>query len=309
MPNSRKFLLGLALALAVSACQPNSNNAAPATVAAPAQPAASAAPAVESVDPSPALLIVDGKPITEAAVQHFLAQLGRPPHPDPERARQIVVDELVKRALMAKYALDHKLDQDINVYLTLQRSREQVLMSAARQDFLKHAPEITEKQVRARYDEEIAKSHKTEYRAQHILTDTEEQALAAIADLKKGKKFEDVAKARSKDTNKDKGGELGWIRQDSVPPEFFAALTQLNKGQFTQTPVQTSFGWHVIKVMDTRELTPVPYEKIKGRVRALLQQEYVEAKANELRAAAVIQTVPQAPAEPAPAQPAADGKK
>jgi len=304
-----KLLIGAGCALALAACQPNTDGtaAAPAKPAA-ATPAAAPAPAAAAIDTSPALLIVNGQPITEAAVENFLAQLGRPPHPDPDRARQIVIDELVKRMLMAQYAVDHKLDRNPNVYLAIQRNREQVLLSATRQEFLKDAPEITDKQVHARYDQEIAKSHKTEYRAQHILTETEEQAIAAINDLKKGKKFEDVAKARSRDTNKDKGGELGWVRQDSVPPEFFAAITQLGKGQYTQTPVQTSFGWHVIRVEDTRELSPVPYEKIKARVRALLQQEYVEAKANELRAAAVIQTVPQA----APAQqaaPAADAGK
>lgn len=270
MPRRSTVAMSLALAAGLTACQPP-------------------APSAPVVDTTKAIVTVNDEAITEGEIDHFL-KFNRPPIKDNERAKELALDTMIGRALLSQYAVDSALDQEVDVHLMLARQREEVLIAAARRHILKNSPEIKEEEVKARYDKEIEQTHKTEYQAQHIMVKTEADAQALIADLKKGQKFSEVAKTKSKDASTaEKGGELGWVRQGAVVDEFFAAVSNLKKGEFTQAPVRTSFGWHIIKLKDTRKLSVAPYEKVRGDVVNMLQNQRISQKVVELRKTAKIQ--------------------
>jgi peptidyl-prolyl cis-trans isomerase C len=242
-----------------------------------------------TVDTSKPAAVINGEPITEARLDFLLKRVGQPDQPNGEKQRQLVLDQMIKRELMTQYALKNKLDQDLDVYLALQEQRESVLVSAAERSMLKELPEITDEQLKARYDKEVAAVSKTEYHPAHIVVETEDEAKQIIADIKKGKDFAALAKARSKGATKDKGGDLGWLQEGTVVPEFFAALGQLKDGEITQTPVKTQFGWHVIKLLESRPVSIPPFEKLKGQIKRLMQREALEARLAELKAQAKIE--------------------
>jgi peptidyl-prolyl cis-trans isomerase C len=261
--------LGLAATVAISACQK------------PATPVA--------IDTSKPVATVNGTPITEAQLDFLLKRVHQPNQNDSDKQRAMVLDQMVKRELLAQYALKQKLDQDLDTHLALEEQRESVLVGAAERNILKQLPEITDDQLKARYEKEVAAVSKTEYHAAHIVVETEDEAKQVIADLNSGKDFAAEAKAKSKGATKDKGGDLGWLQQGTVVPEFFAALTKMKKGEITQTPVKTRFGWHVIKLLDSRPVSIPPFEKLKGQIKRLMQQEALEAKVDELKAQAKIE--------------------
>jgi len=216
----------------------------------------------DPVDTSAVLATVNGEPITQAAVDNLIAQLPRPVHSDPEKARQLIMEEL---------------------------QREAVLVGAARRQILEGAPVITDEQLRERYEQEVEHGPKQEYRVRHIIVDSEDAARDIIAQLGKGADFAALAHERSTGPSKDEGGDLGWLGPGMVVPEFFAAVQTLKAGEYTRTPVHTSFGWHVIKVEETRPLTPAPFEQVKEKIQTMLRQQQFEEKIEELRARADVE--------------------
>lgn len=145
--------------------------------------------------------------------------------------------------------------------------------------FRKHVVDaITPEEVKARYDKEIAAlPQEEEVSARHILVATEEEAKAVIAELDGGKAFADVAKEKSTDSNKDAGGDLGWFGKGRMVPEFEAAAFALEKGAYTKTPVQTQFGFHVIKLEDKRIAPPPAFDLVEQQVRQLVMRDkYIE---------------------------------
>jgi peptidyl-prolyl cis-trans isomerase C len=141
--------------------------------------------------------------------------------------------------------------------------------------FRKHVVEATTtEEVKARYDKELAGIPKQqEVHARHILVKTEDEAKAVIADLDKGKDFAEIAKAKSQDSNKDDGGDLGWFGPGRMVPEFEEAAFALEKGTYTKTPVKTQFGFHVIKVEEKRDAPPPPFEQVEDQVKQLVMRD------------------------------------
>ncbi|MFN7102576.1 MAG: peptidylprolyl isomerase [Pseudorhizobium sp.] len=133
---------------------------------------------------------------------------------------------------------------------------------------------VTDEEVRARYDTEIAALPKQEeVNARHILVKTEEEATAVIAELDAGGDFAEIAKVKSEDSNKSEGGDLGWFGQGRMVPEFEAAAFALEKGAYTKTPVQSQFGFHVIKLEDRRDVQPPAYEEVEPQIRQLVMRD------------------------------------
>ena len=148
---------------------------------------------------------------------------------------------------------------------------------------------ITDAQIKAAYEAQKAKVGSKEYRARHILVEKEDEAKAITEQLKKGARFEDLAKG-SKDTGSAKnGGDLDWAAPDSYVKPFSEALIKLNKGQVTEVPVQTQFGWHVIRLDDVRDTQFPPLEQVTPQIREGLQQQRVQAYVETLRKSAKIQ--------------------
>jgi len=289
----RVMLISAAAVAALAACDQQaaapSNTQTTAPAATPATPPAAKAEPEKVIDTSKVLIHVNDDAVTLKALEHFMAQLGRPIHPDPDRAKDLALTEMVKRLLLAQYAKDNHLDEELDVYLTLQRQEEQVLIAAARRAILKDAPPITDEELKERYEKECAEAHKFEYQVQHILVESQEEADKLIADLGKGADFTELAKKHYKGTSREQGGELGWVREGQVVPEFFAAMSNLEKGKYTKVPVRTQFGWHVIRVNDIHKLKTLPFEKVREQVLQAVQAERVEEKISELRSKAKVQ--------------------
>jgi peptidyl-prolyl cis-trans isomerase C len=166
--------------------------------------------------------------------------------------------------------------------------RQQVIVNAYRADFLKTHP-VTDAQVKAEYDRIKSSMGDKEYKARHILVDKEPDATEIIAKLKRGEKFEDLAKASKDPGSKDRGGELDWNSPAGYVKPFSDAMVKLDKGKYTEAPVQTQFGWHVIRVDDVRPTKFPGLDEVKGQVTERLQQQALEKNLADLRAKAKIE--------------------
>lgn len=233
------------------------------------------------------IAVVNGKAVPKARVDALIKTAVKPGQQVPpdleQRARDVVVmqeiftQEAERRGLAAS--------PDFKQQMELQRSR--VLLELLRQDFEKKNP-VTEAEAKAEYDKVKAEAGSgTEYHARHILVDKEEDAKAIIADIQKGAKFEDLAKSKSKDPGSaQNGGDLDWASPSSYVPEFSDAMTKLKKGEMTTTPVKSQFGWHIIKLEDTREQKFPEFAEVKPQIEQRLQQQKLQKFQEELKAKA-----------------------
>jgi len=147
---------------------------------------------------------------------------------------------------------------------------------------------VTDEAIKAEYEKMVSGPGGTEYKARHILVKTEGEAKTVIEKLKKGEKFEELAKTYSTGPSKTKGGDLGWFSPNQMVPPFSAAVVALKKGEYTTTPVKTQFGWHVILLEDSRKKTPPAFESVKARIRSSLQMQEIQKHIEELRKNATI---------------------
>ena len=249
-------------------------------------PAASDKPAAAA---SPAVATVDGTPISRADYDFYTKRLlqGRPATElTPEQKNQIL-DEMISMQLMASQAVKDGLEKDPDVSTSLQVLRQRILADGESQKYLKDK-EPTDAELHAEYDTAVAGLDKTEYHARHILVPTKEAAEAAIKKIKGGAKFDEVAKTESTDSSKASGGDLGWFTLARMAKPFGDAVKTLKKGEMTQVPVQTQFGWHVIKLEDTRESPPPPFEQVKQQVAQGVMQKKLAAYVDGLKKTAKI---------------------
>jgi len=208
--------------------------------------------------------------------------------------------------LLAEAGKKEKLSEDPDVKRRVQKVEDDIIGRTYITRYLKSA--MTEERIKQRY-EQFIKERKPEdsVHAYHILVKTEEEAKAIIAQLKTGADFQALAKEKSIDPSaKQNGGDLDWFVKEEMVPEFSEAAFKLQKGQYTETPVKTQFGYHVILVVDRGPAPPPPFEKVREELTRQLQSELIEAKLDELRSAAKVETFqpdgsPNPPVEPAPA--------
>jgi peptidyl-prolyl cis-trans isomerase C len=155
-------------------------------------------------------------------------------------------------------------------------------------DELKKSP-VTDAQVQAEYDKQKAAAGQKEYRVRHILVEKEDDAKGIIEKLKKGEKFEELAKVSKDPGSAAKGGELDWAGPDAYVKPFSEAMMKLEKGKFTEQPVQSQFGWHVIQLEDVRDAQFPPLTQVNAQIRESLQQKRVQAFVEDLRKKAKVQ--------------------
>jgi len=230
---------------------------------------------------------VNGTAIPTAKADAMLKELAGQGQADSPELRNMIKDRLITFELMAQEAGKLGLAKQPEVANQLEFARQNVLMRAFLQDFVKKNP-VTDAEVKAEYDRVKAERTGKEYHARHILLKTEAEAKAVIAKLKGGAKFEELAKQSLDASNKDKGGELDWAAQDAYVPEFSKAMAALDKGKTSETPVQTQFGWHVIRVDDVREAQFPAIEQIKPQIQEGLQRQRVDKMLADLRSKAKI---------------------
>lgn len=289
MPSSprRASLIRLSLAALLSASAvfaANAQDAKPAEA-----PAAAAQPAPKPA-PDTVLAVVNGQPITEAdldlAIDDLDQQFARLPE---EQKRAAALSAVIEIRLMAADATAKGIDKDADMQRRLAFLQQRALHAAVIDKEVQ--AKITDEEIRARYDKEIAgQTAENEVRARHILVKTKEEADAIIKELDAGKKFEDIAKDKSTDPGSGaNGGDLGYFSAGQMVPEFEKAAFDLAPGTYTKTPVQTQFGFHIIKVEDKRAKQPPAFDEVKDQVRSLVLRDKYLAFIKGLREAAKIQ--------------------
>lgn len=295
---SRVLLIG-ACALTLAACGPKDaakKDAAPATTAA-------AASSNDSVAAT-----VNGVAIPTSTVDMMVKERTAQGQPDTPELRKAIIDNLAMQTLVAAEATKKGLDKAPDTQRQLDMVKQSILANAFVTDYLKNSP-VTDEMLKAEYDK-IAGKAGTEYKARHILVKEEAEAKDIIAKLKKDvKAFEGLAKAKSMDPgSKVNGGDLGWFDPRGMVPEFGAAVAKLEKGKFTEEPVKSQFGYHVILLEDSRQPTPPPMEQVKEQLKQQIQRNNLKALFDDMKAKAKIEVtgVPAAPAAAtAPAAPGA----
>jgi peptidyl-prolyl cis-trans isomerase C len=231
---------------------------------------------------------VNGKPISKARVDFIVKQRVTQGQPDNEQTRKAIVDNLVTQEVIAQEAERKGLSKSADVQTQLALLRQQVLVQAVFQDYVKKHP-IKDDQLLAEYNKVKATRGDKEYKARHILVDKEDDAKQIIAQLKKGSKFEDLAKQSKDPGSKDRGGDLDWNPPSTFVKPFSDALVKLEKGKFTETPVQTQFGWHVIQLDDVRPMQFPAFDAVKPQLLSMLQEQQIQQLIRDLRAKAKIQ--------------------
>lgn len=232
--------------------------------------------------------VVNNKPISKQKVDDFVQALVAQGRPDTPELRAAVRDELIARELFSQEAEKKGLARNSEVQRELENDRQTIMIRALIRDYLKTHP-VTDDEVKAEYEQLRKQAGDKEYRARHILVDSEAEAKQIIEQLKKGAKFEELAK-KSKDTGSAKsGGDLDWNTPQTFVKEFSEALVKLDKGKITDTPVKTQLGYHVIRLDDVREAAPPPLEQVRPQIKQELERRRVQQLQQDLRAKAKIE--------------------
>lgn len=233
--------------------------------------------------------IVNGKAVPKARLDALAQQVtksGKPITPEIQGqlreeviAREIFMQEANKRGLAASE--DYKVQMEL--------ARQTIMIRALFADYQKKNP-VTEAELKAEYDKFAAANGGKEYKASHILVEKEAEALDIIASIKKGGKFEEIAKKQSKDPGSGaNGGDLDWANPSSYVPEFSEALLKLSKGQMTDVPVKSQFGYHIIRVDDVRTAQLPAFAELKPQIAQQMEQQKLAAFQDELRKKAKIE--------------------
>jgi len=233
--------------------------------------------------------IVNGKPVPKARVDMLAAQLAKAGRPVSVEMQGQLKDEVVAREIFMQEAQKRGLDASDDFKAQMELARQTILIRELFSDYQKNNP-VTDADVQAEYDKFAAANGGKEYKARHILVEKEEDAKKIIADLKKGAKFEDLAKKQSKDPGSGaNGGDLDWATPNSYVPEFAQAMLKLNKGQLTDAPVKSAFGWHIIRVDDIRNAQLPKIDEVRPQITQQLQQQKLAKFQEELRAKAKVE--------------------
>ncbi len=232
---------------------------------------------------------VNGEPVTETDLSIAMTDLNEQfaQLPDDQR-RAAALSAIIEIRLLAAEAEKAGLADGDEFAGRMALLRQRALHSAFIDTQV--AAGVTDEAVRARYDKQVAETPPTnEIRARHIIVETKEEAEAIIKELEAGGDFEAIAKEKSKDGAAAQGGDLGYFTEGRMVPEFEQAAFAMNVGDYSKEPVQTQFGWHVIKVEDKRVQQPPAFEQVAEQFRALLLREAYFAKVTELREAAAVE--------------------
>ena len=271
------------------------------------QQAKSAAPAVKATVEA----TVNGIAISKSRVDLIANQNAGAGQPDSPDMRKGIVDQLIMQTLVTEEAVKKGLDKSAEVTEQVELGRQSILSDAYVQDFIKNNP-VSDDTLKTEY-ERFKGNLGNEYKARHILVEKEAEAKDIIAKLQKDPgAFAKLAQEKSKDTaSKVKGGDLGWFDPRRMAPEFGAAVKLLEKGKFTDEPVVTSFGYHVILQEDSRPLEAPSLDRIKAGLTQQIQQQSLMKHLDDLKAKAKIEMakMPEVETQPEAAKnPAAPAK-
>ena len=246
------------------------------------------APTPATTDATKPVAVVNGKEIPAVYGELIKREMAQG-QPDSPQLDARVRESLINLELLSRAALDKGLDKEPRMAAALDIRRKDQLAKAYLEDYVKAHP-ITDAEIQAAYDKAKSEAVEPEYRARHILVTTEAEAKKLIADLGKKAKFEDLAKKYSKDPGSAKnGGALDWSNRGAYVKEFSDALAGLKKGETTKIPVKSQFGYHIIRLDDTRKPQIPPLETVRGEIVKQTQQLRVRDAITSVRASAKVE--------------------
>jgi peptidyl-prolyl cis-trans isomerase C len=266
-----KVVLLSASLVSLAACHPNTNTGTGTTTAANN------------------VATVNGSAISRNMYDFYIknALQGKDPSTLTQQQKDEALDTLVRGELVVQQADKDGITKDPQTMDMIELARMSAVQQAFSEHFVKEN-KPTEEELKKEYDAQVAQLPHTEYHVEHILVSSGDAANAVIAQLGKGAKFEDLAKKQSSDSSKDQGGDLGWTTPDRMAKPFSDAMVGLKPGEYTHVPVQTQYGWHVIKLVETRPLAPPDFEKVKDRVAQIVLSKKFKAYVDGLLAKAQI---------------------
>lgn len=261
-------------------------------VAMAALSALSIAPAVYAAD---SVATVNGKPIKQSWVDYIMKDAQARGQKPSDGMKNAIINELVGSELAYQEAQKQGIDKLPDYKINEELTQRKLLVNIFLADYMKKNP-VTEADTKAAYEQYKKELGDKEYNARHILVKTEAEANDILAQVKKGGDFAKLAKEKSMDPgSKEKGGDLGWFSPAGMVKPFSDAVSTLKKGEVSPAPVQTQFGWHVIKMIDTRATQVPSYDKVKEGLERTLQQRKLEKMMLDLKAKAKIDVVGATP--------------
>jgi peptidyl-prolyl cis-trans isomerase C len=282
---NRRFVFSLALlapAIALAQAPLPTKPEPKAAAAAAAKPAPKGAAAAN-------IATVNGIKVPKARADVLMQQQQGRGMQDNDQTRAMVREELVNREVVAQEAQRAGFAKRPDVQTQLDLARQEIIVGAYIRDWVRKHP-VTDAEVQQQYDKAKAEAGEREYRARHILLENEDEAKAMIAELKKGGKFDELANKNSKDPgSKERGGDLDWNVPQTFDRQFSDAMVKLEKGKYTETPVRTRFGFHVIQLDDVRPVKFPALADVKPRIQQQLVQNKVEELIRGLRAKAKVE--------------------
>ena len=266
-------ILLLAGLVGLASCQPKSDSG---TTGLPA-------------DNSPSIATVNGVNISQNFFEQYIKAItGKSSSELTQEQRTQALDNLIRAQVVGQQAVKDNVDKVPETAALLELTRLNVLQQAVAEKYLKDR-KPTEQELRSEYETQVGQLSKQEYHAKHILVATEPFAQKVIDRLAKGEKFEDVAKKESMDSSKDNGGDLGWFTPDKMVKPFSDAVLSLKNGEYTKKPIQTQYGWHVIELVETRDLQPPTYDTVRQRLEQVVQAKKIKAYTDDLERNAKIE--------------------
>ena len=231
---------------------------------------------------------VNGAPVSQNLADAFIAEQKSKGAPESAELRNAVREELIRRELLLQEAKKSGLDKKPDIAAQAEAARQAVLIRSYVQEYVKKNP-IQDAQLLADYEKIKGQVGSTEYKARHILVKEEAEATAVIDNLKKGVKFEELAKQSIDPGSKENGGELDWAAASNYVKPFAEALAALAKGKYTESPVKSDFGYHVIMLDDTRPTSFPPFDEVKPRLLQQAQTQQITKMVDSLRAKAKVE--------------------
>jgi peptidyl-prolyl cis-trans isomerase C len=226
---------------------------------------------------------VNGKPVPKSRVDVLLKQAARSGQPVSPEMQQQAKDQVVLREIFVQEAEKKGVPATADYKEQMELARQSIMIRELFEEYKKKNP-VTDEEAKAEYDKFKATATGTEYRARHILVEKEDEAKALIAQIKGGADFAELAKKSSKDPGSGaNGGDLDFAKPDSYVAEFSQAMVKLKKGEMTDTPVKSQFGYHIIRLDDTREAAFPPFDDVKAQIKQRIEQGKMQKYQEELR--------------------------
>ncbi|MDP2418335.1 MAG: peptidylprolyl isomerase [Hydrogenophaga sp.] len=233
--------------------------------------------------------IVNGKAVPTARVEALAQQVAASGRPVDDAVRAQLKEEAVLREIFMQEAQKRGIAATAEFKTQMELARQTIMIRALFADYQKKNP-VTDAELKAEYDKFVDANAGQEFRARHILVEKEDEAKAIIASIKGGAKFEDIAKKQSKDPGSGaNGGDLDWAAAASYVTEFSEAMVKLGKGQMTDAPVKSQFGWHIIRVDDVRQAQLPAFDEVKPQIAQQMQQQKLSEFQQNLREKAKVE--------------------